>query len=191
MKIGLYFGSFNPIHNGHLIIAQHFLEETDLEKIWFVVSPQNPFKQNHSLLNEYHRLFLVQKAIEGESNMKAVDIEFGLPKPSYTIDTMTYLEEKYPEHQFCIIMGSDSFQNLEKWKSGSLIMSRYPIYIYVRSGFEVDQQKITENILVLKAPLLDISASLIRKKIAEGKSVRFLIPDSVNEEIIKARYYRN
>jgi len=191
MKIGLYFGSFNPIHNGHLIIAQHFLEETDLERIWFVVSPQNPFKQNHSLLNEYHRLFLVQKAIEGESNMKAVDIEFGLPKPSYTIDTMTYLEEKYPEHQFCIIMGSDSFLNLEKWKSGSLIMSRYPIYIYVRSGFEVDQKKITENILVLKAPLLDISASLIRKKIGEGKSVRFLIPDSVNEEIIKAGYYKN
>ena len=191
MKIGLYFGSFNPIHNGHLIIAQHFLDETDLERIWFVVSPQNPFKQNHALLNEYHRLFLVQKAIEGESNMKAVDIEFGLPKPSYTIDTMTYLEEKYPEHQFCIIMGSDSFQNLEKWKSGSLIMSRYPIYIYVRFGFEVDQQKITENILVLKAPLLDISASLIRKKIGEGKSVRYLIPDSVNEEIIKAGYYKN
>ncbi len=191
MKIGLYFGSFNPIHNGHLIIAQHFLEETDLEKIWFVVSPQNPFKQNHSLLNEYHRLFLVQKAIEGETNMKAVDIEFSLPKPSYTIDTMTYLEEKYPEHQFCIIMGSDSFQNLEKWKSGSLIMTRYPIYIYVRSGFEVDQQKITENIVVLKAPLLDISASLIRKKIGEGKSVRYLIPDSVNEEIVNAGYYKN
>jgi nicotinate-nucleotide adenylyltransferase len=191
MKIGLYFGSFNPIHNGHLIIAQHFLEETDLEKIWFVVSPQNPFKQNHSLLNEYHRLFLVQKAIEGESNMKAVDIEFSLPKPSYTIDTMTYLEEKYPEHQFCIIMGSDSFQNLEKWKSGSLIMTRYPIYIYVRSGFEVDQQKITENIVVLKAPLLDISASLIRKKIGEGKSVRYLIPDAVNEEIVNAGYYKN
>ena len=191
MKIGLYFGSFNPIHNGHLIIAQHFLEETDLEKIWFVVSPQNPFKQNHSLLNEYHRLFLVQKAIEGESNMKAVDIEFSLPKPSYTIDTMTYLEEKYPEHQFCIIMGSDSFQNLEKWKSGSLIMTRYPIYIYVRSGFEVDQKKITENIVVLKAPLLDISASLIRKKIGEGKSVRYLIPDSVNEEIVIAGYYKN
>ncbi|MEY2647720.1 MAG: hypothetical protein RL282_433 [Bacteroidota bacterium] len=191
MKIGLYFGSFNPIHNGHLIIAQHFLEETDLEKIWFVVSPQNPFKQNHSLLNEYHRLFLVQKAIEGESNMKAVDIEFSLPKPSYTIDTMTYLEEKYPEHQFCIIMGSDSFQNLEKWKSGSLIMTRYPIYIYVRSGFEVDQKKITENIVVLKAPLLDISASLIRKKIGEGKSVRYLIPDSVNEEIVNAGYYKS
>lgn len=191
MKIGLYFGSFNPIHNGHLIIAQHFLEETDLEKIWFVVSPQNPFKQNHSLLNEYHRLFLVQKAIEGETNMKAVDIEFSLPKPSYTIDTMTYLEEKYPEHQFCIIMGSDSFQNLEKWKSGSLIMTRYPIYIYVRSGFEVDQKKITENIVVLKAPLLDISASLIRKKIGEGKSVRYLIPDAVNEEIVNAGYYKN
>lgn len=191
MKIGLYFGSFNPIHNGHLIIAQHFLAETDLDRIWFVVSPQNPFKQNHSLLNEYHRLFLVQKAIEGEQKMKAVDIEFGLPKPSYTIDTMTYLEEKYPEHEFCIIMGSDSFQNLEKWKSGSVIMARYPIYIYVRSGFEVDPDKLTKNILVLKAPLLDISASLIRKKIAEGKSVRYLLPDAVNEEIISAGYYRN
>jgi nicotinate-nucleotide adenylyltransferase len=191
MKIGLYFGSFNPIHNGHLIIAQHFLQETDLDKIWFVVSPQNPFKQNHSLLNEYHRLYLVQKAIEGENNMRAVDIEFGLPKPSYTIDTMTYLEEKYPEHQFCIIMGSDSFQNLEKWKSGTLIMSRYPIYIYVRSGFEVDEKKITENIHVLKAPLLDISASMIRKNIAAGKSVRYLIPDAVNEEIIAAGYYKN
>lgn len=191
MNIGLYFGSFNPIHNGHLIIAQHFLQETDLDKIWFVVSPQNPFKQNHSLLNEYHRLYLVQKAIEGENNMRAVDIEFGLPKPSYTIDTMTYLEEKYPEHQFCIIMGSDSFQNLEKWKSGTLIMSRYPIYIYVRSGFEVDEKKITENIHVLKAPLLDISASMIRKNIAAGKSVRYLIPDAVNEEIIAAGYYKN
>lgn len=191
MKIGLYFGSFNPIHNGHLIIAQHFLAETDLDRIWFVVSPQNPFKENHSLLNEYHRLFLVQKAIEGEQKMKAVDIEFGLPKPSYTIDTMTYLEEKYPEHEFCIIMGSDSFQNLEKWKSGSVIISRYPIYIYVRSGFDVNPDKITKNILVLKAPLLDISASLIRKKIAEGKSVRYLLPDTVNEEIIRAGYYRS
>jgi nicotinate-nucleotide adenylyltransferase len=191
MKIGLYFGSFNPIHNGHLIIAQHFLQETDLEKIWFVVSPQNPFKQNHSLLNEYHRLYLVQKAIEGENHMRAVDIEFGLPKPSYTIDTMTYLEEKYPEHQFCIIMGSDSFQNLEKWKSGNLIMTRYPIYIYVRSGFEVDEKKISSNIHVLKAPLLDISASMIRRTIAEGKSVRYLIPDTVNEEIIRSGYYKN
>jgi nicotinate-nucleotide adenylyltransferase len=190
MKIGLYFGSFNPIHNGHLIIAQHFLQETDLDKIWFVVSPQNPFKQNHSLLNEYHRLYLVQKAIEGENNMRAVDIEFGLPKPSYTIDTMTYLEEKYPEHQFCIIMGSDSFQNLEKWKSGTLIMTRYPIYIYVRSGFEVGENKITENIHVLKAPLLDISASMIRKNIEAGKSVRYLIPDAVNEEIVAAGYYK-
>ena len=104
---------------------------------------------------------------------------------------MTYLEEKYTEHQFCIIMGSDSFQNLEKWKSGNLIMSRYPIYIYVRSGFEVDQKKITENIHVLKAPLLDISASMIRKNIAAGKSVRYLIPDAVNEEIVAAGYYRN
>jgi len=190
MKIGLYFGSFNPIHNGHLIIANYFLHHTDLDKVWFVVSPQNPFKQDSSLLNEYHRLYLVQKAIEGENNLKASDIEFGLPRPSYTINTLTYLDEKFPQYEFCVIMGSDSFQNLDKWKNGDIIRKKYNLYVYERRGFSVDIKSTETNIVMLKVPLLDISASLIRKMIKEDKSIRFLVPDSVNEEILKAGYYK-
>ncbi len=191
MKIGLYFGSFNPVHNGHLIIANYMLQHTGLDQVWFVVSPQNPFKQNSGLLNEYQRLHLVRVAVEGEQHIKASDIEFSLPKPSYTIDTLTYLEEKYPQQQFCIIMGSDSLENLEKWKSGELIMKRYPIYVYERPGFPVDEHKKgNANIHLTKTPMLEISASLIRKMIREGKSIRFFVPDNVNEEIQKGGYYK-
>ncbi len=114
MKIGLYFGSFNPIHHGHLLIASYILQFTELKQVWFVVSPQNPLKPATSLLNEYHRLYLVQLAIEGENNFKASDIEFKLPKPSFTVDTLTYLQEKYPTSEFSLFMGSDSFKNLPK-----------------------------------------------------------------------------
>ena len=123
MKIGLYFGSFNPIHVGHLIIASHIVEHTDLDRVWFVVSPQNPFKNAAALLNERHRLSLVQIAIEGETNLKASDVEFKLPKPSYTINTLIYLTEKYPQHSFSIVMGSDGFQNIEKWKNYKQIIN--------------------------------------------------------------------
>lgn len=191
MKIGLYFGSFNPVHNGHLIIANYMLQYAGLDQVWFVVSPQNPFKLSSGLLNEYQRLHLVRIAVEGENAIKASDIEFSLPKPSYTIDTLTYLEEKYPKQQFCIIMGSDSLQNLEKWKSGELIMKRYPIYVYERPGFPVDEHKKNNpNVHLTKTPMLEISASLIRKMIREGKSIRFFVPDHVNEEILKGRYYK-
>ena len=189
MKIGLYFGSFNPIHNGHLIIANHVLHNTNIEAVWFVVSPQNPFKQNHSLLNEYHRLHLVQTAIEGETRMTAVDIEFKLPKPSYTIDTLAYLDEKYPEHEFSIIMGSDSLENVEKWKNGDLILKRYAICVYERLHYPVKQIP-GANIVTLKAPLIEISASHIRKLIQEGKSIRYLVPDSVVDEINRSGYYK-
>jgi len=137
MKIGLYFGSFNPIHVAHLIIANHILNETYIEKVWFVVSPQNPFKEESKLLNEYHRLHLVRLAAEDDTRIKASDIEFSLPKPSYTTATLAYLADKYPEHEFGIIMGSDSFQNLHKWKNYEVIVKNYPLYGYVRSGFEV------------------------------------------------------
>lgn len=191
MQVGLYFGSFNPIHHGHLIIASFLLENTDLDQVWFVVSPQNPLKPSVSLLNEYHRLYLVQAAIEGENNLKASDIEFRLPKPSYTVDTLTYLQEKYPAHQFSIIMGSDSFANLPKWKNYSWLLQHYPIYVYERPGHEVlpsfpEAKKIT----VLNAPLLPISATHIRKNIKEGKSIRYLVPDAVREEIERNGYYR-
>ncbi|HRX93096.1 MAG TPA: nicotinate (nicotinamide) nucleotide adenylyltransferase [Chitinophagaceae bacterium] len=190
MKIGLYFGSFNPIHVGHLIIANHLLNETDIEKIWFVVSPQNPFKNQSALLNEYHRLHLVQVATENDNRIKASDIEFGLPRPSYTVDTLTYLQEKYPENEFCLIMGSDSFQNLGKWKNAAFIIANYQVYVYRRPGFEVEND-LKANIVIADAPLLQISATHIRECIQQGKSVRYMLPDKVLEEIEKGGYYKN
>ncbi len=191
MKVGLYFGSFNPIHHGHLIIAAHVLSNTTLDQLWFVVSPQNPLKPSATLLNEYHRLALVQMAIEGETKMRAVDIEFKLPKPSYTIDTLTYLKEKYPDYQFSIIMGTDSYQNLPKWKNYELILRDYSIFLYTRPGFLVNDLPAGKPITLLKAPLLEISATLIRNNIREGKTIRYLVPDSVKEEIEKNRYYKS
>ena len=189
MKIGLYFGSFNPVHVAHLIIANHILNETDIEKIWFVVSPQNPFKVESNLLNEYHRLHLVRLATEEDNRIKASDIEFGLPKPSYTSSTLAYLAEKNPEHQFCIIMGSDSFQNLHKWKNAEYIINNYKIFVYTRPGFEI-QNTLGANLQVLDAPLLQLSSTQIRQNIKDGKSVRYLLPDKVLEEIEKGSYYK-
>lgn len=189
MKIGLYFGSFNPIHNGHLIIAQHVLNETDLSQIWFVVSPQNPFKQQKHLLNEYDRLHLVNLAIEKSTQLKAVDIEFRLQKPSYTINTLTYLKEKYPQHDYSIIMGSDSLQNLDQWKNAQQIMENYPVYVYTRPGFEIKKEGV-QYLTVVNAPLLEISATHIRELIQSGKSIRYLVPDIVCDEIENAGYYK-
>jgi nicotinate-nucleotide adenylyltransferase len=190
MKIGLYFGSFNPVHIAHLIIANHILNETGIEKIWFVVSPQNPFKEESNLLNEYHRLHLVRLATEDDTRIKASDIEFTLPKPSYTTATLAYLAEKYPEHEFAIIMGSDSFQNLNKWKNYEVIVKNYPLYVYIRPGFEIKNYP-GARVNVLDAPLLQLSSTQLRKYIQEGKSVRYMIPDKVLEEIEKGGYYKS
>lgn len=189
MKIGLYFGSFNPIHIAHLIIANHVVNETDIEKIWFVVSPYNPFKQEHSLLNEYHRLHLVNLAIEGDTRFKAADIEFSLPKPSYTINTLLHLSEKYPEHEFCILMGGDSFQNLHKWKNAQAIIKHYLVYVYRRPGFEITNH-LNARLTIVDAPLLELSATHIRKCIAEGKSIHYMVPNEVREEIERGGYYK-
>ena len=183
MKVGLYFGSFNPIHHGHLIIANHVLNETGLDKIWFVLSPQNPFKVNHSLLNEYDRLHLLRTATESDPRIRVTDIEFGLPKPSYTSVTLAHLAEKYPENEFAIIMGSDSFQNLPKWKNAEWIIRHYDIYIYIRPGFPISETALTERSHVLEAPLLDISATSIRQSVKDGKSIRYLVPENVREEV--------
>lgn len=189
MNIGLYFGSFNPVHTGHLIIASHVVNYTDVQQVWLVVSPQNPFKQSASLLNEYDRLHLVNLAIDDETRIKASDVEFKLPRPSYTIDTLTYLKEKYPQHNFSIIMGSDGFQNLPKWKNAELLIKEYPIIVYRRPGFEIIDHW-NARLTVLDAPMLDISATLIRNNIKEGKSIRYLVPEKVKEEIERNNYYK-
>ena len=190
MTIGLYFGSFNPIHNGHLIIATHLADHANLDEVWFVVSPQNPFKKSATLLNENHRFFMVQEAIEGEKKLKANKTEFALPRPSYTIDTLTHLSEKYSQHSFKLIMGSDSFQNLAKWKNGNIIAKTYPIIIYRRPGFEVENP-LQADINIAEAPLIEISSTRIRELIKNRKSIRYLVPDVVKDEIENNNYYRN
>jgi nicotinate-nucleotide adenylyltransferase len=189
MNTGLYFGSFNPIHIGHLIIASHVLNETSLDEVWFVVSPQNPFKPSATLLNEYDRLHLVRKATEEDVRLKALDVEFGLPKPSYTATTLAYLAEKHPGRKFSIIMGSDSFQNLPKWHNPTAITSHYPILVYNRPGFAVTETH-GAQVTILDAPLLEISATHIRTLLQQGKSVRYLVPQAIEEELTANRFYK-
>lgn len=188
MKIGLYFGSFNPIHIGHLIIGSYVANNTDVEQVWYIVSPQNPLKQSSTLLNEYQRLHMVQLATEGNSQLKVSNIEFSLPRPSYTIDTLTYLSEKYLEHSFSVIIGSDSLQNIHKWKNSETILKDYQVLVYLRPGYEATIEK--ANVRLLQAPLLDISSTSIRKAIKENKSIRYLVTEAVREEIEKAGYYK-
>jgi nicotinate-nucleotide adenylyltransferase len=187
MEVGLYFGSFNPIHIGHLIIANHVLSNSTCKQIWFVVSPHNPLKESSSLLNEQHRLHLVRLAIDDEPNFKASNIEFSLPRPSYTIDTLTYLSEKYPQHTFSIIMGSDSLQNLPKWKNYEQILKHYKLLVYQRPNTVIELQH--ENICMLNAPMLDISATYIRNCLKSKKSIKYLVPASVAEDIAANKYY--
>ena len=189
MNIGLYFGSFNPIHIGHLIIANHVLNETSIDKVWFIVSPQNPFKESKTLLNEFDRLHLVRLATQDDNRIKCSDIEFNLPKPSYTSNTLTFLSEKYPEHQFSLIMGSDSYQNLDKWKNYETIINNYPVYVYKREGHEI-KKTFDKEAVILNAPIIQISASQIREHIRSAKSIRYLIPEIVREEIESRKFYK-
>jgi nicotinate-nucleotide adenylyltransferase len=189
MRVGLFFGSFNPIHIGHLIIANHILNETDLNKIWFVISPQNPFKPAHTLLNNYDRLHLVNKATENDPRIKASDVEFKLPRPSYTIDTLNHLQEKHPTNEFVIIMGSDSFQNLNKWKNYETIVKGFQLFIYKRPGFEI-VNNINASIITTDAPLLDISATYIRELVRQNKSIKYLVPENIELEIQNNVFFR-
>lgn len=189
MKIGLYFGSFNPVHHGHLIIGSYFADFTDLDRIWYVVSPQNPLKPQRTLLNEHHRKHLVDLAIENDRRFKASNIEFSLPKPSYTIDTLLYLKEKYPLYTFGIIMGSDSLSNITKWKNYEILLASYPIYVFPRPGFPV-HTFVYSTIITADAPLLEISSTLIRELIASGKSIRYFVPEPVQQQILTQNYYR-
>lgn len=189
-KIGLYFGSFNPIHTGHLIIANFLMEAAELDEVWWVVSPQNPHKKSNTLLNEYDRLKMVEMAIEGNDRFQVSNVEFMLPKPSYTIDTLTYLSERYQQNEFHIIIGSDSYLNLKSWKNSEVLRAKYPIIVYERPGYEVNQEHALEgNFKFFKAPYINISATFIRNQIKQQKSIKYLVPSVVEQYLLDERFY--
>ncbi len=186
MKIGLFFGSFNPIHMGHLIIANLMAESTDLKKVWFVVSPQNPFKPSKGLLHEFDRYDMVRAAIYDNYKLEASDIEFHLTKPSYTIHTLVHLSEKHPDKEFKIIMGEDNLTGFTRWKNYRQILDHYGLYVYPRPNAQLSDLKTHPNVTFVEAPMLDISATFIRNCIRKKHSIRYLVPDAV-EEMIKAK----
>lgn len=190
MKVGLFFGSFNPVHVGHMIIASHMAQYTDLDEIWMVVSPHNPLKEKKSLAHDNDRLHLVHLAIGDNLGIKASNIEFSLPRPSYTIDTLTYLKEKYPHKTFGLIMGSDNFSTIHKWKNYELLLSNYDIYVYNRPGYIHDGMPLGSRVhLINDVPLLHLSATFIRNAIKSGKSVQYLVPDAVFEYLSSSGLY--
>ena len=188
-KIGLFFGSFNPVHVGHLAIAGHMLEFTDLDEVWMVVSPHNPLKKKESLLSDTHRLRLVREAIGENARIKASNIEFKLPQPNYTIDTLAYLREKYPAHKFVLIMGTDNLQNLHKWKNYEQLLAGYYIYAYKRPGFDSGKFDTHPSVKVTDAPLMEISSSFIRQAIKDKKDVRYLLAPPVWQYIKEMHFY--
>ena len=177
-KIGLFFGSYNPIHNGHLILANHFVEHTDIEQLWFVITPKSPFKQKQSMLPNHHRLELVYRATHEYPKLYPSDIEFKLPTPNYTSDTLAHLEEKYPKKTFVLLMGEDNLANFHKWKNHEVILERYALYVYPRKEANPIPEKIQNhpNIRIVDAPQIQLSSSSIRKWIKEGKNIRPLLP---------------
>ncbi len=187
MKIGLFFGSFNPIHIGHLIIANVMQDQTDLDEVWFVVSPQNPFKARKTLLHEFDRLKMVELAIADHFFFKASDVEFHMPKPSYTIDTLTYLSAQNPQHEFKLIVGGDNLTHFHKWKNHEEILKQYGLYVYPRPGEMPGFNH--PNVRFVEAPLMDISATFIRESLKSGHSVRYLLPEKVEEYIRDKKLY--
>ena len=185
-KIGLFFGSFNPIHTGHLIIANIMAETTDLKKVWFVVSPQNPFKPGKGLLHEFDRYDMVRAAIHDNFKLEACDVEFHMPKPSYTIHTLVYLQEKHPDKKFVLLMGEDNLESFQRWKNHEIILENYGLYVYPRPGVQPSELRRHPDVRLVDAPMLDISATFIRNCIRNGQSVRYLVPDAV-EDMIRAK----
>lgn len=190
MKIGLFFGSFNPVHVGHMIIANFMVQHADLSEIWMVISPHNPNKEKSSLAKDYDRLNLVNLAIGESPGIRASDIEFQLPKPSYTIDTLTYLRQKYPDKEFVLIMGGDNLATLHKWKNYEAILQHYQVYVYKRPSYDLGELVDHPSVQIFEAPLMYISASYIRSEIKAGNDVKYLVPLPVYEYLSKSRLYK-
>ncbi len=188
-KVGLFFGSFNPIHMGHLIIAQAVINQTDCSEIWFIVSPQNPHKKSSNLLHEFDRLDLVEKAIADNFAFKSSDIEFHLPKPSYTVETLAYISEKYPEYEFSLIIGGDNLENFKSWKNYESILKYYQLIVYPRNNLKSSDLWQHPSIKLIDAPILQISATYIRDCIKNNRSVKYLIPDQVETYIKLKKFY--
>ena len=190
MKIGLFFGSFNPIHTGHLVIANYMANYTILNQVWLVVSPHNPLKTKSDLINVYDRLEMAKLAIEGSTKIKVSDIELKLSQPSYTIDTLTYLQEKYPEHEFTLIMGADNLASLHKWKNFEQILNYYSISVYPRPGIDLTNWNQNKSIVITNAPLMELSSTFIRKNIKEKNNVQYFLPEKVLEFIERKSLYQ-
>lgn len=191
-KVGLYFGTFNPIHAGHLIIANYMVEFSDLDEIWMVVTPHNPFKKKSSLLDNHHRLEMVYKACEDYPKLRPSDIEFNLPQPNYTVNTLVQLEEKHPDTGFSLIMGEDNLKSFHKWKNYEVILEQYSIYVYPRisNGLVESQFRDNEKISMVPAPIIELSSTFIRKAIKEGKDIRAMLPQKVWDYIDTMNFYK-
>lgn len=193
MKVGLYFGTFNPIHTGHVILANHMLHYTDLDEVWLVVTPHNPHKKKKTLLDNYHRLEMVYRATKECEHLRPTDIEFKLSQPNYTVDTLVHISEKYPNHQFAIIMGEDNLKSFHKWKNYEVILEEYEVYVYPRiTNFSGDKNNLVNHpkVTIVKAPIIEISSTFIRKAIQEKKSVKHLLPESVWNYIDQMNFYK-
>lgn len=189
-KTGLFFGSFNPVHSGHLMIASYIAEFTDLDQVWFVVSPHNPLKEKSTLLADNHRLYMVNLAIEDDPRFKSSNIEFKLPQPSYTIDTLTYLSEKFPGKEFILIAGSDNLPTFHKWKNHEELLRQYKIYLYPRPNIAASSFDDHPSFIKVEAPLITVSSSFIRKGIREGRNMRYFLPEKVWRYVEEMHFYR-
>ena len=193
MKIGLFFGTYNPIHVGHLIIANHLAEHSDLDQVWLVVTPQSPHKTKQSMLDDHQRLELVFRATKDYPKLAPSAIEFNLPQPNYTVHTLAYLEEKYPEHRFALIMGEDNLKSLPKWKNAEVILKGYSIYVYPRTSGASNKTTVLEkntNIIKIDAPIMELSSTFIRQSIKAGKNIRPMLPNAVWEYLDEMNFYK-